>query len=192
MQWVLVYSHSSATIKSLFLLSETLWRIIIIIIITLPSQQSPRRLSDLHKNKSLSEVEPQFKFIFSCCKTLSCGPKILNVLAFVVVVQLLCMSDSLPCIMSDSLPPHGVQHVRLPCPSPSPGACSSSGPWSWWYHPAISSSVVPSPAFSLCQHQGLFQWVGFLHQVAEVLELQLQPQSFQWIFRVDLGLTGMI
>ena len=43
----------------------------------------------------------------------------------------------------------------------------------------------PSPAFSLSQHQGLFQWVGPSHQVARVLELQLQHQSFQWIFRVD-------
>ena len=38
------------------------------------------------------------------------------------------------------------------------------------------------PAFSLSQHQGLIQWVSFLHQVAEVLEFQFQHQSFQWIF----------
>ena len=44
----------------------------------------------------------------------------------------------------------------------------------------------PSPsAFNLSQNQGLFQGVGFLHQVDKVLELQLQHQSFQWIFRVD-------
>ena len=41
------------------------------------------------------------------------------------------------------------------------------------------------PAFDLSQHQGLFQWVGSSHQVAKVLELQLQHQSFQWIFRTD-------
>jgi len=46
--------------------------------------------------------------------------------------------------------------------------------------------LPPSPlALNLSQHQGLFQWVGCLHQVAKVLELQLQYQSFQWIFRVD-------
>ena len=46
--------------------------------------------------------------------------------------------------------------------------------------------VVPStPTFSLSQHQGLFQRGGSLHQVAKVLELQLQHQSFQWIFRTD-------
>ena len=49
-------------------------------------------------------------------------------------------------------------------------------------HPLLS----PSPAFSLSQHQGLFKWVSSLHQVAKVLEFQLQHQSFQWIFRTDL------
>ena len=46
-----------------------------------------------------------------------------------------------------TLRPHGVQHAKLPCPSPSPGACSNSCPLSRWCHPAISSSVVP---FSFC------------------------------------------
>jgi len=49
-------------------------------------------------------------------------------------------------------------------------------------HPLSS----PSPsAFNLSQHQGLFQGVSSLHQVAKVLEFQLQHQSFQWIFRTD-------
>ena len=45
--------------------------------------------------------------------------------------------------MSDSLQPHGMQPARLPCPSPTPGACSNSCPTSRWCHPAISSSVAP-------------------------------------------------
>ena len=49
-------------------------------------------------------------------------------------------------------------------------------------HPLLSPSP---PAFSLSQHQGLFQLIGSSHQVAKVLELQLQRQSFQWIFRTD-------
>ena len=49
-------------------------------------------------------------------------------------------------------------------------------------HPLLSPSP---PAFNLSQHQGLFQWVSSLHQVAKVLMLQLQHQSFQWIFRTD-------
>ena len=45
------------------------------------------------------------------------------------------------------------------------------------------SSPSP-PAFNFSQHQSVFQWVGSLHQVAKVLELQLQHQSFQWLFRL--------
>ena len=50
---------------------------------------------------------------------------------------------------------------------------------------SLPSPRSPSPILSLFQHQGLFQWVDSLHQVAKVLELQLQHQFFQWIFRVD-------
>ena len=46
-------------------------------------------------------------------------------------------------VMPNSLWPHGLQHARPPCPSPTPGACSNSGSWSRWCHPTISSSVVP-------------------------------------------------
>ena len=49
--------------------------------------------------------------------------------------------------MSDSLQPHGLQHSRPPCPSPSPRACSDSCPLSRWCHPTILSSVIP---FSSC------------------------------------------
>ena len=57
----------------------------------------------------------------------------------------------------------------------------------------VSDAILPSyplpspspPAFNLPQHQGLFQWISSSHQVAKVLELQLQCQSFQWIFRTD-------
>ena len=50
-------------------------------------------------------------------------------------------------VVSNPLWPHGLQHARLPCPSPIPGACSSTRPLSQWCHPTISSSVVP---FSSC------------------------------------------
>ena len=46
-------------------------------------------------------------------------------------------------VVSNSLWPCGMQHTRLPCPSPTPGACSNSRPSSRWCHPAISSSVIP-------------------------------------------------
>ena len=51
--------------------------------------------------------------------------------------------------------------------------------------PSHPLSPPSPPALNLSQHQGLFQWVGSSHQVAKVLELQFQHQSFQWIFRVD-------
>ena len=58
-----------------------------------------------------------------------------------------------------------------------------------WVGDAIQPShlLLPSSpfAFSLSQHQSLFKWVSFSHQVAKVLEFQLQHQSFQWIFRTD-------
>ena len=50
-------------------------------------------------------------------------------------------------VVSDSLWHHGLQQARLPCPWPSPGACSNSCPLSRWCHPTISSSVIP---FSSC------------------------------------------
>ena len=46
-------------------------------------------------------------------------------------------------VMSDSLRPHGLQHARPPCPSPTPGAYSNSYPWSQWCYPTMSSLVVP-------------------------------------------------
>ena len=59
-----------------------------------------------------------------------------------------------------------------------------------WIGDAIQSTyplLSPSPpVFNLSQHQGLFQWVSSSHQVAKILEFQLQHQSFQWIFRTGL------
>ena len=58
-----------------------------------------------------------------------------------------------------------------------------------WVGNAIQPSCTllsPSPpAFNLSQHQGLFQWISSSHQVAKVLQFQLQHQSFQWIFRTN-------
>ena len=73
-------------------------------------------------------------------------------------------------VVSDSLGPHGLQHTRPSCPPLTPRVYPNSCPLSWWCHPTISSSVVPSPAFNLSQHQGLFKWVSSSHEVAKVLE----------------------
>ena len=65
-----------------------------------------------------------------------------------------------------------------------------------WVGDAIQSShplSSPSPpAFNLSQHQGVFQEVSSLHQLAKALELQLQHQSFQWIFRTDFLEDGLV
>ena len=87
--------------------------------------------------------------------------------------------------MSNSLWPHGLQQTRLPCSSPSARVCSTHVHW-------VADATQPShplsshfpPAFDFSQHQGLFQWISSLHQVARGLKLQLQHQSFQWIFSV--------
>ena len=77
-------------------------------------------------------------------------------------------------VVSNSLRLHELQHTRPPCPSPTPRVYSNSCPLSRWCHPAISSSVFPSPpAPNPSQNQGLFQWVNSSHEVAKVLEFQL-------------------
>ena len=75
-------------------------------------------------------------------------------------------------VMYDSLWPCGLQHTRLPCPSPTHGSSSNSCPLSWWCHQPPHPLSSPSPsAFNLSQHQGLFQWVSSSPRVAKVLEL---------------------
>ena len=96
-------------------------------------------------------------------------------------------------VMSDSLLPHESQHARTPCSSPTPGVHSDSDPSSQWFHPAISSSVVP---FSSCPQslpdKSLFQWVNSSHEVAKVPEIQLEHHSFQRNPRADLLQNGLV
>ena len=87
-------------------------------------------------------------------------------------------------VESNFLRPHGLQHSRLLCIPLSPGVCSDSGRVSDAIYPSHPLPLPSPSAFNPSQLQSLFQWVGSLHQVAKVLELQLQHQSFQWIFRV--------
>ena len=88
----------------------------------------------------------------------------------------------------DSLPPHGLQHTRPPCPSPTPRVYSNSYPLSWWCHPTISSSVNPPspPAFNLTQHQGLFQWVSSSHHCSFSFSISFSSEYSGLIsFRMD-------
>ena len=65
-----------------------------------------------------------------------------------------------------------------------------------WVNDATSPSqslLYPSPlAFNLAEHQGLFQWLNFSHEVTKVLEFQLQHQYFQWTLRTDLLSEGLV
>ena len=97
-------------------------------------------------------------------------------------------------VVSNSLRPHGRQHARPPCPSPTPGVHPNSCPLSRWCHPTISSSVVP---FSSCLQsfpEGLLQGVCSSHQVAKVLEFQLQLSVLSMNIQdwFPLVLTGLI
>ena len=86
-------------------------------------------------------------------------------------------------VVSDSLQPHELQHTRLPCPSTIPELAQTHV---HQVSDAISSSVIPF--FSCLQSfpaSGSLPMGQFFHQVAKVMELQLQHQSFQWIFRAD-------
>ena len=96
-------------------------------------------------------------------------------------------------LVSDSSRPHESQHTRPPCPSQTPrvssNSCLSSHDAIQPSHP-LSSPSPPAPNPST--HQGLFQWVNSSHEVAKVLEFQLQHQSFQWTPRADLLYDGLV
>ena len=95
--------------------------------------------------------------------------------------------------MSNYLQPHGLQHTRLPYPSPAPGTCSNSSPSSQWCHPTISSSVVPFssclqsfPASGSCPVSQFFTSGGQnIGASASVLTMNIQD----WF---PLGLTSLI
>ena len=88
--------------------------------------------------------------------------------------------------MSDSLWPHGLQRASLHCLSPAPTPYSNSWPWSWWCHPTISSSVVPFSCLQSFPTSGSFPVNQLFTSGGQVLEFQLQHQSFQWTPRTDL------
>ena len=96
-------------------------------------------------------------------------------------------------VTSNSLPPMDCNMPGFPVHHQLPELAQS-------YVHGVGDAIQPShplslpspPAFNLCQHLGLFQWVGSLHQVAKVLELQLQHQSFQRRVRVDFLQGGLV
>ena len=99
----------------------------------------------------------------------------------IYVCVCLCCSVAKSC---PTLQLHGLQHVRPPCPYLLEFV-QVHVHWIGDVQPSHPLSPSSPLAFDLSQHQNLFQWVCFSHQVVKVLELQLQHQSFQWVFRVD-------
>ena len=95
-------------------------------------------------------------------------------------------------VISDSLRPHESQHTRPPCPSPTLGVHSDSCPLSPWCHPAISSFVVPFSCTQSIPASESFQWVDASHEVAKVLEFQLQHHSLQRNPKADLLQNGLV
>ena len=98
-------------------------------------------------------------------------------------------------VVPDSLQSHGLQHARLPCPSPTTRAYSNSCPSHWWCHPTISSSVIP---FSSCLQSfpawGSFQMSQFFASCGQSIgasaSAPVLPMNFQDWF--PLGLNGLI
>ena len=113
---------------------------------------------------------------------------------FILIIFWCLVNQFSGSVVSDSLWPHGLQHARLPCPSPTPGAYSNSCPLSRWCHPAISFSVVPfsfhlqsfpaSGSFPVSQFSSGGQSIG-ASASASVLLMNIQD----WF---PLGWTGWI
>ena len=117
------------------------------------------------------------------------------------VTNLICGSVQFSrWVVSDSLRPHELQHIRPPCPSPTPGVHSNSRPSSQWCHPTVSSSVKsPSPTFNLSQHQVfsnesvlLIRWPkywSFSFSISPPNEYSVHPSG--WTGLVSLQSKGL-
>ena len=97
-------------------------------------------------------------------------------------------------VVSDYLLPHGLQHVRPPCPSPSPGACSVSCPLSQWCHPTISSYVIPFSCPQSFPASGSFPmsqlFTSGSQNIGASASASVLPMNIQDWF--PLGFTGLI
>ena len=113
---------------------------------------------------------------FSCLQSLPAS----QVSKQTVRIPLICLSCCSVSKLCLTLRLHALQQAMPACPSLSPGICSNSHPLSQWCSLTISSSVPPvSYCFQSFPASGSFP-------MSQLLELQLQQLSFQWIFRVDI------
>ena len=83
-------------------------------------------------------------------------------------------------VVSNSLQPHGLQHARLPCPSPTPGVYSNSRPLSWWCHLTISSCVIPFSCLQSFPASGSFPMSQFFASVASWPAYRFLKRPVKW------------
>ena len=159
---------------------------IMVYISSLISQES----HSLYSDRTCPMLFGFFAFVLGILKTWNSFPPILHLyLLNTLLLHSRSGSDAIPCrrpsagghpvfqarhlllfsrsVVSNSLQPHGLQHARLPCPSPTPRACSQAHVH-WISDTKQPSHLLPPSslfAFDLSQHQGLYQWVGSSHQV---------------------------
>ena len=97
-------------------------------------------------------------------------------------------------VVSDSLRPHGLQHARPPCPSPTPRVYSNSFPLSWWCHPPTSSSVVPFSHLQSFPAAGSFQMSQFFTSSGQSIGVSASASVFPMNIQDWLawGWTGWI
>ena len=113
------------------------------------TETNGRRRNYPFKRSELERKNPSFflALIFSEASSCRTRRKVIKISKEINVRVCLCvMEQSVQfshSVMSDSLQPHELQQARLPCSSPTPGACSNSCSLNQWRHPTISSSVIP-------------------------------------------------
>ena len=141
-----------------------------------------------------------WQLIISILPQLGIQPEVYSSLSFQMSQQFSSVQFS-HSVVPNSLWPCGLQHIRPPCPSPTPGACSNSYPSSQWCHPTISSSVI---LFSFCPQSflasGYFpmsqlfesggQSIGASASASSPSNKYSGPINIQGWF--PLGLTGLI
>ena len=115
-----------------------------------------------------------------------------NISWVIICIHFSSVAQSCPTLRS-----HGLQHARPPRPSPAPGACSILCPSSWWYHPTISSSVLPfSSWLQFLLASGSFPMSQFFPSVGQIIGVSpsasVLPMNIQDLFPLELiGLISL-
>ena len=145
------------------------------------------------KNLIICPLQSEKKRVIKQAKRSTCSMHWV-VYAYNLIAHSVQFSQFSRSVLSDSLQPHGLQHARPPCPSPTPRAYSNSCPLSRWCHPAISSSAILFSCLQSFPASGSFPVSPFFASggqnivvtaSASVLLMNIQD----WF---PLGLTGLI